>query len=71
VAKLTLFLLGQPRIECDGALLVVDTRKAIALLAYIAVTQQPHSREALATLLHSALAEEEPDAPPAKYAKAD
>ena len=35
------------------------------------VTVGGDQREALATLLHSALAEEEPDAPPAKFAKAD
>src|SRR5687767_4096716 len=34
----------------DGAPLVVDTRKATALLAYLAVTGQPHRRDALAAL---------------------
>jgi predicted ATPase/DNA-binding SARP family transcriptional activator len=51
VSRLTLYLLGQPRIERDGAPVVVDTRKAIALIAYVAVTHQPHSRDTLAALL--------------------
>jgi predicted ATPase/DNA-binding SARP family transcriptional activator len=48
---LRLLLLGTPQIERDGALVDVDTRKAIALVAYLAVTEQAHSREALAGLL--------------------
>jgi DNA-binding SARP family transcriptional activator len=50
VSRLKLHLLGTPRIERDGAPVEVDTRKAIALLAYLAVTNQPHSRDALAAL---------------------
>jgi len=49
--QLTLFLLGSPRLERDGQPVEVDTRKAIALMAYLAVTRQSHSRDALATLL--------------------
>jgi len=45
-----LFLLGSPRIEYEGVPVEVDTRKAVALLAYLAVTQQYHSRDALAAL---------------------
>ena len=48
---LTLSLLGSPRIERDGAVVTVDTRKATALIAYLAVTGQRHSRDSLATLL--------------------
>jgi DNA-binding SARP family transcriptional activator/predicted ATPase len=51
LAGLTLAFLGPPRVERDGAPLEVDTRKAIALLAYLAVTRQAHRRDALATLL--------------------
>src|SRR5713226_2272887 len=51
MSRLTLFLLGSPRIECDGLAINVDTRKAIALIAYLAVTRQRHSRDALAALL--------------------
>lgn len=49
--KLTIALLGPPRIERDGAPLNVDTRKAIALLAYLAVgTAEGASRGSLAAL---------------------
>jgi len=51
MSRLALFLLGPPRIERDGVLINVDTRKAIALLAYLAVTHQRHSRDVLASLL--------------------
>jgi DNA-binding SARP family transcriptional activator len=46
-----LSLLGAPRIEHDGAELEVDTRKAIALLAYLAVTRRRNARDSLAGLL--------------------
>ena len=46
-----LYLLGSPRIERDGAPLEVDTRKALALVAHLAVTGQPQTRDALAGLL--------------------
>ena len=51
MSHLSLFLLGPPRIELDGAPIEVDTRKAIALMAYLAVTGASHSRDTLATLL--------------------
>jgi DNA-binding SARP family transcriptional activator/tetratricopeptide (TPR) repeat protein len=44
-------LLGPPTVEVDGRPLAVDTRKAIALLAYVAVTGRPASRGELAALL--------------------
>jgi DNA-binding SARP family transcriptional activator len=44
-------LLGVPIIERDGALVQVDTRKAIALLAYLAVSEGPQSRDVIASLL--------------------
>lgn len=46
-----ILLLGTPRIEQNHRLIPVDRRKAMALLAYLAVTRQAHSREALAALL--------------------
>ncbi len=49
--KLTLSLLGAPLLELEGTPVHVDTRKAIALLAYLAITRQPHSRDTLAALL--------------------
>ncbi len=49
--ELRVAVLGPPRLELDGAAVEVDTRKAIALLAYLAVTGERHGREALAGLL--------------------
>jgi DNA-binding SARP family transcriptional activator len=51
VSRLCIELLGPVRVELDGAPLVVDTRKAYALLAYLAVSGRPASREAVAALL--------------------
>ncbi len=51
MSDLALFLFGSPRMERDGVILNVDTRKAMALIAYLAVTRQRHTRDALATLL--------------------
>ena len=49
--RLSLFLLGPPQIECDGLPVKVETRKAVALLTFLAVTKQVHRRDELATLL--------------------
>jgi DNA-binding SARP family transcriptional activator len=51
VPRLSIALLGAPRVNVDGRPLSVDTRKAIALLAYLAVSAQPHSRDGLCALL--------------------
>src|SRR5215210_4704115 len=51
VPRTTVLLLGAPRIEHEGEPIEVDTRKAIALLAYLAVTRRRHARDALAGLL--------------------
>ena len=51
MAELIIYLLGSPRVERWGAPVEVDTRKAIALLAYLAVTGQRHTRDTLAALL--------------------
>jgi WD40 repeat protein/serine/threonine protein kinase/DNA-binding SARP family transcriptional activator len=51
MSRLTLHLLGAPRLERDSAPVRVTRRKVMALLAYLAVTDQPHSREGLVTLL--------------------
>src|SRR5918998_4377435 len=51
VSRTTVSLLGAPRIEHDGEQIEVDTRKAIALVAYLAVTRGRHTRDALAGLL--------------------
>jgi predicted ATPase/DNA-binding SARP family transcriptional activator len=44
-------LLGPPLLEQDGTEIEFDRRKAIALIAYLAVSLRKESREALATLL--------------------
>ena len=49
--SLKLSLFGSPQLERDGALIPLRRRKAVALFAYLAVTQQAHSRDGLATLL--------------------
>jgi DNA-binding SARP family transcriptional activator len=51
VRSLRIALLGAPRIEVDGQPLVVDTRKATAALAFLAVTGHTHTRAVLANLL--------------------
>ena len=49
--QLALFLLGSPRLELDGDTLELGCCKAVALVAYLAVTGRGHTRDALATLL--------------------
>jgi len=44
-------LLGAPCLERDGAPIELGARKNVALIAYVAVTEVSHSREALITLL--------------------
>ncbi|MBN1249997.1 MAG: hypothetical protein JXC32_20200 [Anaerolineae bacterium] len=46
-----LYLLGLPRLEVDGSPAHIGRRKALALLAYLAVTGGAHTRDALAALL--------------------
>ncbi|MEW5957114.1 MAG: ABC transporter substrate-binding protein [Chloroflexota bacterium] len=48
---LALFLFGSPRFELDGEPVEINRHKAMALLAYLAVTGRVHSRDALAALL--------------------
>jgi DNA-binding SARP family transcriptional activator/tetratricopeptide (TPR) repeat protein len=51
MTELRLALLGPPVVLRDGLPVTFDTRKAIALLAVLAVTGREHSREQLADLL--------------------
>ncbi|MFN8454539.1 MAG: hypothetical protein U0401_07670 [Anaerolineae bacterium] len=51
MSRLKLFFLGSPRIERAEAVLELESRKGLALLAYLAVSGQSHSRDALSTLL--------------------
>ena len=49
--KISLFLLGAPRLEVEGEVVSLATQKAQALLAFLAINETRHSRERLATLL--------------------
>jgi DNA-binding SARP family transcriptional activator len=49
--QLRVALLGPPRVEVGGGPLRVDTRKAVALLAYLACSGRRHGRDQLAALL--------------------
>jgi len=51
VTQLRLSLLGAPSIEVGRVRVETDTRKATALLAYLAVSEQPQRRPTLAALL--------------------
>ncbi len=50
MARLYLYALGPPRVECNHQPIEIARRKALALLVYLATTGQSHSRDALATL---------------------
>ena len=49
--SLRISLLGAPLVEVDDLPLAVDTRKAVAMLAFLAVTGHAHSRSVIANLL--------------------
>lgn len=51
MAQLALHFLGAPRLELNGEPISLSHHKALALLAYLAATRQPHTRQALAALL--------------------
>jgi predicted ATPase/DNA-binding SARP family transcriptional activator len=51
LASISLFLFGSPRLERDERPVHMDTRKALALLAYLVMSSQSHTRDTLATLL--------------------
>jgi DNA-binding SARP family transcriptional activator len=51
LVDLKIYLLGTIRLERDGAGVEFDTRKADALLAYLAITGEPARRDSLAALL--------------------
>lgn len=50
IPLLELAFLGAPEITINGQLADIKRRKAVALLAYLAVTNQRHQRDTLATL---------------------
>jgi predicted ATPase/serine/threonine protein kinase/DNA-binding SARP family transcriptional activator len=51
MAPRRIYLFGVPRVELAGQALAISRRKTIALLAYLTIRPQPHSRDLLATLL--------------------
>ena len=55
--RLSVYLLDPPRVEVDGEPVHTGLRKAVALLAYLAVeanaSASVHSRDTMATLLWS------------------
>lgn len=51
MSELTFRFIGPPQIESDRAPVTLTRRKGIALLAYLAVTELPQSRDTLANLL--------------------
>lgn len=50
MSDLKMFLLGSSNLERGGMTIKIGTRKALALLIYLTVTGQRHSRDTLATL---------------------
>ncbi len=48
-----LYLLGPPRVYRNGVAVGFDRRKVLALLAYLAVSSQRHSRDEVSELLWS------------------
>ena len=51
MSRLALYFLGTPRIELNGESVSFSHHKAMALLAYLAITRQRHTRSGLAALL--------------------
>ena len=51
MSDLRVYLLGAPSVERDGLAVTFDRRQAVALLAYLAMTGEPQSRDFLAALL--------------------
>jgi DNA-binding SARP family transcriptional activator len=51
MAQVALYMFGPPRIEINHEPATIDTRKALALFVYLAVTRRPHTRDAIAGLL--------------------
>ncbi len=50
MSRLQLSFLGTPIIEVDGVSVGLETRKSLALLAYVSLSNQENPREVLATL---------------------
>jgi DNA-binding SARP family transcriptional activator/predicted ATPase len=57
MAELRINLLGIPEIALDGAVVQLRRRSSLALLAYLALSNRPHTRDELAALLSGDVAE--------------
>ena len=51
MAELRLILFGNPQLEASGQRIKLERRKAVALIAYLALAEQRQSRDVLAALL--------------------
>ena len=51
MADVRLYLFGTPRLEYQGNLIKIERRKALALVAYLALAEGSQSRDVLAALL--------------------
>ncbi len=51
MAELRLYLFGMPRLEYQGSPVTIDRRKALALVAYLALIDRKQSRDVIANLL--------------------
>ncbi|KAB2866990.1 MAG: hypothetical protein F9K46_01230 [Anaerolineae bacterium] len=51
MSELRVYLFGTPRIEFQGITVKIERRKALALVAYLALSEQMQSREVIASLL--------------------
>lgn len=51
MTQLKLYILGTPRLECQGRMITLSLRKGMALLIYLAVSRGAYSRDDLASLL--------------------
>src|SRR5688572_12053017 len=57
MSRLELSLLGSPRIDRESTWVTFTRRRALALLAYLAVTNREHSRDRLTELLGDSAAD--------------
>jgi DNA-binding SARP family transcriptional activator len=48
--ELKIYLFGSPHVELQGRFMDIRLRKALAELAYLAVTRRVHTKDTLATL---------------------
>jgi DNA-binding SARP family transcriptional activator len=51
MSRLNLYLFGEPHLERGGERMVVERKKAMALLAYLALSDQPQGRDTICAVL--------------------